>query len=426
MSGIPEAFLHFVWKEQLFQKSGLCTIQGQKIEILDPGVHNQDEGPDFFNARIRIDGVLWFGNVEIHVRASEWIKHGHYSDPLYENVILHVVAEPDEDVTRLDGKPLPALVLQWDKMLEQNYRKLITSGSWVACQPYLHKLDPFRIKVILGRLVVERLERFVSGIDEELHRTKNNWEETFYRLLGWGYGLKINAQPFLLLARSLPLSYVLKHKNNSFQLEALFFGQAGWLEDRLFGDDYFDRLKKEYAFLRNKFSLQPLPVHLWRFMRMRPSTFPTIRLAQFVNLLHTREHLFSSVMMAENPEDLYSIFQVCASEYWDTHYLFNKPAKKQTKKMGIQAIRNLLINVVIPFYFVYGSRTEKNELKDKALNLLESLPPEQNAIIRKWASIGIRADNAFYSQALLQLKNEYCNPGRCSDCTIGKNLILNS
>lgn len=426
MSGIPEAFLHFVWKEQLFQKSGLCTIQGQKIEILDPGVHNQDEGPDFFNARIRIDGVLWFGNVEIHVRASEWIKHGHYSDPLYENVILHVVAEPDEDVTRLNGKPLPALVLQWDKMLEQNYRKLITSGSWVACQPYLHKLDPFRIKVILGRLVVERLERFVSGIDEELHRTKNNWEETFYRLLGWGYGLKINAQPFLLLARSLPLSYVLKHKNNSFQLEALFFGQAGWLEDRLFGDDYFDRLKKEYAFLRNKFSLQPLPVHLWRFMRMRPSTFPTIRLAQFVNLLHTREHLFSSVMMAENPEDLYSIFQVCASEYWDTHYLFNKPAKKQTKKMGIQAIRNLLINVVIPFYFVYGSRTEKNELKDKALNLLESLPPEQNAIIRKWASIGIRADNAFYSQALLQLKNEYCNPGRCSDCTIGKNLILNS
>ena len=426
MSGIPEAFLHFVWKEQLFQKSGLCSTYSQKIEILDPGVHNQDEGPDFLNARIRIDDVLWVGNVEIHVRASEWMKHGHYSDPLYENVILHVVAEHDEDVTLINGKPLPALVLQWDKMLEQKFRKLMTSGAWVACQPYLHKLDPFRIKVILGRLVVERLERFVSGIEEELHRTKNNWEETFYRLLGWGYGLKINAQPFLLLARSLPLSYVLKHRNNSFQLEALFFGQAGWLEDRLFGDDYFERLKKEYAFLRNKFSLQPLPVHLWRFMRMRPSTFPTIRLAQFVSLLHSREHLFSSVMMAENPEDLYSIFQVSASEYWDTHYLFNKPAKKQTKKMGIQAIRNLLINVVIPFYFVYGSRAEKNELKDKALNLLESLPPEQNSIIRKWASIGIRADNAFYSQALLQLKNEYCNPGRCGDCTIGKNLILNS
>lgn len=426
MPAISESFLHFLWREKLYHASCLITDDGRKIEVLNPGMPNNDAGPDFVDARIRIGDVFWAGNVEIHLRASDWMEHGHFEDPAYDNVILHVVGDNDQQVFLGTGDILPAVELSWDKKLEENYSMLLNSRSWVACQPYLHRLDPFRIKFFLGNVVVERLERFTAEIEEEMLRTHNNWEEVFYRFLARGFGIRVNAQPFLLLARSLPLSYVAKHRDNLPLLEAMFFGQAGWLQEDLFGDTYYESLKKDYAFLRQKFSLQPLPAHIWKLMRMRPSAFPTIRLAQFIRLLHQRIHLFSDVMNATKVDDLRKIFDLKAEGYWETHYFFNKPAKKQVKTFGIQAFRTLLINVVIPFYFVYGKRIQKDELKEKAVDLLESLPPEKNRITRKWEESGIRAESAFYSQALVQLKNAYCNTGRCGECGIGKNLIINS
>jgi len=422
---INEFFLHFLWKERLYDPESLVTDNNQMVEIINPGTENKDAGPDFMDARIRIGGTLWAGNVEIHLRASDWMAHGHYKDPLYDSVILHVVGENDQTIFSAGGDALPVMTLIYDQKLEENYLSLKKNREWVACRPYLHRFDPFRIRMFLGQLVVERLEKYTSEIEAEMQRTKNDWEEVLYRFLARGFGLRVNAHPFLLLARSLPLSYLAKHRDNLRLVEALFFGQAGWLQSELFGDPYYEALKKDYHFVQQKFSLQPLPTHIWRFLRLRPSNFPTVRLAQFARLIHENEHLYSRIMEARDLNTLREIFKVAAGEYWETHYVFNKPAKSQKKTFGTQAFQTLLINVIIPLYFIYGKRTGSDEFREKALDLLEQLPPEKNQIIRKWAEAGIGADSAFYSQALVQLKNEYCNPGRCLECRIGRKLIIN-
>ncbi len=423
MSLPKEELLHFIWQQKLYDTGKMFTAGGEPLEVISPGQPNKDEGPDFLEARVRIGDMLWAGNVEIHKKASDWFRHGHLHDPLYDSVILHVVLENDNPVTRSNGEVIPAFELSFDPALQEKYESLMKKHSWVACRDDLHRIDPFVVKHWLGSLVIERLEQHTAGIRQELEETGNDWEEVLYRFLARGFGLKVNARPFYLTARSLPLKYLAKHRDNLMQVEAMLFGQAGLLDDSLFGDDYYESLKKEYHYLQKKFSLTPVAGPYWRQMRMRPSAFPAIRIAQFARFIHRHEHVFSRVMHNPTLPQLESLFNITLDGYWDTHYLFNKPSKKQKKSFGKQAFRTLMINVIIPFYFIHGKITGNDELREKALDLLEKMPAEKNRIIRLWEETGIHAGNAFYSQALLQLKNSYCNPGRCLECRIGMKVM---
>ena len=419
-----EDFLHFLWKYKLFQSDSLFTEEGESIQIVNPGRHNTNAGPDFFDARIRIGDTLWAGNIEIHQRASDWNKHGHQNDPVYRNTILHVVSWSDIQVFNDLGSCVPVLVIRWPHWIEDNYEMLIKSQDWIGCASLLYQVDPFRIKFFLNGIVIERLKQKIEAISKVLTETKDDWGETFYCMLARNFGLKENALPFEMVARSLPQSVLARHHDSLFQTEALLFGQAGLLGEELFGDEYYLELRKEYRFLAVKYGLKPIEGHLWKFMRMHPGNFPTIRLAQFAMLIHHSKGLFSAVIEANNLEDLQQLFMVKASDYWDSHYSFNKPSVNRKKVFGDQIFSLIVINVVVPFYFLYGESQNKLFLKDRALVILEQMPAENNSAISRWAGAGIIAANALESQALLHLQRNYCEPRKCLDCTIGHKIIV--
>jgi len=419
-----EDFLHFLWKYKLFQSDSLFTEEGESIQIVNPGRHNTNAGPDFFDARIRIGDTLWAGNIEIHQRASDWNKHGHQNDPVYRNTILHVVSLSDIQVFNDLGSCVPVLVIRWPHWIEDNYEMLIKSQDWIGCASLLYQVDPFRIKFFLNGIVIERLKQKIEAISKVLTETKDDWGETFYCMLARNFGLKENALPFEMVARSLPQSVLARHHDSLFQIEALLFGQAGLLGEELFGDEYYLELRKEYRFLAVKYGLKPIEGHLWKFMRMHPGNFPTIRLAQFAMLIHHSKGLFSAVIEANNLEDLQQLFMVKASDYWDSHYSFNKPSVNRKKVFGDQIFSLIVINVVVPFYFLYGESQNKLFLKDRALVILEQMPAENNSAISRWAGAGIIAANALESQALLHLQRNYCEPRKCLDCTIGHKIIV--
>lgn len=421
---MKEEFLHFIWKYKLYNKDSLITTEGESVEIVGTGIHNTNAGPDFFDARIKIGETLWAGNVEIHLHASDWNKHGHQKDGSYRNTILHIVAENDIQVYNDKGTKVPSLVLKWPKWIEENYKSLIESNEWVACASQLYKIDPFRVKFFLNGIVIERLKQKIETIQESLNETKNDWGETFYRILARNFGLKENSIPFEMLARSLPQSILAHHHDSLFQIEALLFGQAGLLGEELFADDYYLGLRNEYRFLSVKYGLKPIAGHLWKFMRMHPGNFPSIRLAQFAKLVHNSRNLFSAVAEAKNLPELKKLFTLSASEYWDNHYNFNKDSVNKKKIFGNQIFNLILINVIVPFYFHYGECRNILPLKDSALEILEQLPPENNSVIKRWAEAGIAASNALESQALLQLQRYYCEPRKCLNCTIGHKIIL--
>jgi hypothetical protein len=420
---VREEFLHFVWQQKLFPAGALTTTAGEKVEVLHPGLPNDHDGPDFLEAQVKIGGVLWVGHVEIHLRSSDWYAHGHYHDPRYDQVVLHVVAQQDDEVRRSNGETVPEVVLRWDPALLRNYEVLLRQRAWVPCSRDLHRVDPFVVKHWLGRVVVERLEQHAAAIRDDLEETSGDWEEVLYRHLARGFGLQANARPFYLTARSLPLKWLARHRDQLPQVEALLFGQAGLLDTEIFGDDYYERLKKEYHYLRQKFSLTPIEGHLWRQMRMRPSAFPAIRLAEFARFIHQQENVFSRIIRTPDLKQLEPLFRITLGGYWEDHYLFNKPSRKQKKSFGKQAFHLLLINIVVPFYFIYGVVNDRQEYRERALEILEALPPEKNAVIRRWETTGIRAESAFYSQALIRLKKDYCNKGRCLACGIGMKII---
>jgi len=421
---MKEEFLHFIWKHRLYQARQQKTIVGEPVEILQPGIHNLHAGPDFSEARIRIGDTLWVGSVEIHQKSSDWNRHGHYEDPAYNNVILHVVAEHDGTVKNALDAELPTLVLKWADTIEKNYQELTESKDWVACASRLFRIDPFRVKFFLNSVMIERLKEKTGVVDELLQETNGDWGETFYRMLARGFGFKENAQPFEMVARSLPQKILSHHHDSLMQTEALLFGQAGLLGEELFADNYYLQLRKEYRFLAGKYSLRPIEGHLWKFMRMRPVNFPTVRLAQFARLIYNSQGLLGKLLEAKNMDEIRGWFQVVASPYWDTHYHFNRESARRKKKLGEQALRLLVINVVVPFYFLYGEHQNKLYLKDRALQLLEALPAEDNMVIRKWTVAGIEAENALESQALLHLKSRYCELKRCLSCGIGHKIIL--
>ena len=421
---MSEELLHHIWKFLLFDTENIMLESGEELKIVNVGLHNTDAGPDFFNARIKIGNTLWAGNVEIHTNASDWHKHQHQQNKAYDNIVLHVVFNVDDLIKRNNGEALPTLSLR-DKINSKyltNYSYLKTSTSWIPCEKRFSETDVFVLNNWLDRLMIERLEQKSEMITRYLKLNHNDWEETFYQFLARNFGFKINADAFELLAKSLPNGILAKHKNNLFQIEALLFGQAGMLEKN-FSDDYPQQLQKEYLFLKKKFKLKNIEPHLWKMLRLRPVNFPTVRLAQFARLINVSSHLFSKIMEIEKVEDAFQLLRVSASDYWNTHFDFETKSRNQLKKLGKTAVENIIINTLIPFLFVYGKQKNEEKYIDRALVFLQKIRPEKNKITEAWKNIGMKIENAFTSQAAIQLKNEYCAHKKCLDCAIGNYLL---
>ncbi len=422
---MTEDFLHYLWKFKLFNQLDIKTTEGETVRVLHVGQHNTDAGPDFFNARLKIGTTSWAGNVEIHVKSSDWHRHAHQLDKAYDNVILHVVNEDDKPVFNIHSIPVPTIELKnkFNQDLWRNYEKLVESKQWIPCENKIRNIDSFIMDNWLDRLLVERLEQKTKSIIDALRFANNSWEECFYRMLAKNFGFKLNALPFEMLARSLPMAYLGKHKNSVLQLEALIFGVAGLLEKK-FKDDYPLQLQKEYRFLQKKFRLNPIGTHQWKFLRLRPANFPTIRLSQFAHLVHQSSHLFSKILEATSLKKVKAMFEVSASAYWNTHYIFDKSSTtKSVKELGESAIDNIIINTVIPFFFAYGTQRGSEQHKERAILWTEKLKPESNAIVKKWHALGIESPHAGHAQALLQLKNVYCDRKNCLLCSVGNKLI---
>ncbi len=419
-----EDFLHYLWRRQSFDQKELRTTAGENISIIEPGRHNRDAGPDFLNARVRINGTLWAGNVEMHLRSSEWYTHRHHEDSAYNNVILHVVLDEDVVIPHADGSRIACLNLRkrLPVGLSKQYLRLLHNEHWIPCQTSLHTAPPVTRSLLLDRILIERLEERTSAMAKRLLDNGKDWEETFYQLLAAGFGLRVNRDPFLLLAESIPLKVLLRHKHSLRQIEALLFGQAGLL-DEAFSDKYPLGLQQEYQFLRHKYQLQPIATTHWKFMRMRPANFPTIRLAQFATLLFRSGQLFSKMLVAQNLREIENALVVELSNYWQTHYRFDSLSKKSNKTLGRSSIHLIVINVIAPLLFLYGQERDDQRYKDRALELLEEVPAEQNQIISQWKTLGWEAHNAFDTQALLHLKKHYCDKRRCLDCAVGCSIL---
>ena len=421
---LREDFLHYVWRYKQFDFQDLKTTSGENIEVFQFGMYNTDGGPDFKNARIQIDETIWAGNVEIHIKASDWLKHEHSKNPAYNNVILHVVFEADVVINNNVGQPIPTLELNGriPLKLKNTYLKLLHEKAWIPCANQIESVSDFTKTIWLDRLLIERLQQKTTIIAEALELNNNDWETTFYQMIARSFGLKINVEPFERLAQTLPLITLAKHKNSLFQLEALLFGQSGLLEGD-FNEDYPNRLKKEYKFLSHKHNLSPLPKTIWQFLRLRPPSFPTVRMAQFAALVHQSSHLFSKVLEAENIETIEKLFEVQISDYWLTHYVFDKESKKRKKSLGKSTIQLIIINTIIPALFLYGKSKGEEKYKDKALKFLEQLPAEKNKVIDNWQSLGFKAGSAYQTQSLLQLKKHYCDKKNCLNCSIGNTIM---
>lgn len=419
-----EQLLHYIWKYRLYRPSGLTTTQGDTLEIIDPGLENTDAGPDFFNAKIRINGTVWAGSVEIHQKASDWLAHGHSADKAYGNVILHVVETDDGTVFRQNGEAIPQLVLPIPEQVIDNMEWLLTRDSPVACLERLPAIDPvFRLQW-MDALLAERLERKTDDILRWLDLYQKDWNEVFYILLCRNFGFGVNSDAFERLARSLPLKCILKQRPSASQVEALFLGQAGLLNDSNGNRHHYYRfLQQEYSFLRKKYGLEPLEPHIFRNLRLRPDATPHIKLVELAAIWIRHDTLFSSVLSARTPRELKDFFRVPASAFWDTHYNFLRPSPHKKKQLGENALNMLLINTVVPLMFAYGLYHQMDEHKARALRLLAGIPPEQNSIISLFSQVGMKPRNAGDTQALIQLKRNYCEQKKCLYCRLGFQLL---
>jgi hypothetical protein len=421
-----EDFLQYVWKFRLFDWNGLQTTDGESVEIISPGLHNTDAGPDFQNAKIKIGDTLWAGNAEVHLVSSDWKRHGHPADKAYDNVILHVVYRDDEPVNRADGTRIPTIVLM-DRIapdLQQRYQKLLFGEQQIIpCEKTIGTLDSMVVQNWLTRVLIERLQKRSIAVLKTLETNRGDWEETFYQYLAANFGFKTNALSFELLARSLPQLILAKHKNNPMQIEALIFGQAGFLEGEL-NDEYPLSLQKEYQFLQKKYKLQPIDRHLWKFLRMRPSNFPTIRLAQFAALINRSNHLFSKVLDIPEPKKLRELFtDLEVNPYWENHYRFDVEAKPSSKNLGRSSVDVLILNTLVLILFAYGNSLQLERYIDRSLALLEFIPAEQNNVIENFVTLGINIKTAYETQALLELKKTYCDRKQCLQCGIGNKIL---
>ncbi len=421
-----EDLLYFIWKASYFTFNGQVTTEGEPLEVINPGDYNSDSGPDFFNAKVRISGTIWAGNVEMHISSSDWYNHGHHNDPAFDNVILHVVVNDDKPALNSKGRRIPTVITKYPDALEWNLLHLAASGKWIPCEDSFPSFDSFTLRMWLENLLVERLEQKTKQVNALVDDSKGSWEDAFYISMARSFGLKTNALPFELLAKATPLKVLAKHKNNLFQLEALLFGQSGLLVESDFNDEYTQQLRKEYKYLQHKFNLAPIEGHLWKFLRMRPTAFPTIRIAQFASLVHCSTSLFSKIIDISDIKEIIQLIQVETSEYWKSHYTFGKESNQQRKHLGEETIRIIAINSIVPFVFTYGISRANSSLKEKALKLLEAIKPEDNTITKGFNNLGLNAESAYDTQAMIQLKTGYCDPKKCLYCHLGAKLLLKS
>jgi hypothetical protein len=416
-----ESFLHYLWQFQYFQKYDLQTSEGEAINIIKQGIHNTDSGPDFSQAKIKIGDIEWAGNVEIHVKSSEWYSHKHEQDAAYENVVLHVVWENDKAVYRKDKSLLPTLELKdrTDELLLSSYKKLVNSSSAIACEKNFGSVDPIIHLAMLDKALMQRLETKSLVVTELLQENKGDWEETTYQWLAKAFGFKVNSDPFFELAKAVPFKIIQKQKN-ILEIESLLFGVAGMLVTKT-KEEYITALFDEYQFLKKKFKLEPseLSHTQWKFLRLRPSNFPTIRIAQFAAILHQHKNIFSKLMGSESLNALAEIFSLPQSSYWQKHYRFGKPAKGMVPELGQSSIENIVINTVVPLLVAHGKAKDDQAYIDRAVNLLQQIPGEQNTITKGWDEIGLKIKTAFDSQGSIELYNNFCKKRQCLNCSIG-------
>ena len=430
-----EKLLQYCWKHRILPEGELRTADGESIEIVDTGLLNTDAGPDFFNARIRIGGRLWAGNVEIHIRRNDWYAHGHDRDAAYDNVILHVVdaqsngpADADSAIRTREGRILPEVKISVPEEIRANYRELLSEDSYPPCYKIIPNVTSLSMHSWMAALQTERLKQKTEAIAERVSMLKGDWEHAYFITLARSYGFGSNSDALEQWARNMPMTSVAHHRDNLFQIESIFFGQAGMLNiasvrERLqletAADEYFQRMQSEYEYLKHKFQMTDKYAPQWKYMRMRPQNFPTIRIAQLARLYYERRTSLSQLIECDTIDKLRKMFHCGVSDYWQTHYTFGHESQPSAKQLSAASISLLMINCAIPMIFAYGRHTGSEALCNRALDLLESLPPENNTITRMWKQVGLESRSAGDTQALIQLKKQYCDRKDCLQCRIG-------
>lgn len=420
---MTENLLHFIWQYRLLKPIGYYTTSNHELEIIKCGEYNKDAGPDFTNARIKIDGTEWAGTIEIHKKSSDWFLHQHDSNKAYDNVILHVVYEHDREIYNSKKQLIPCLELKHiliDDVLSK-YETLYQSKQQIPCGALFSEVAAITRESCLERMLVERLQAKTDFIKELYLFTKSNWEETFYLLLFKNFGFHTNSDAFLQIAKSIPLTILLKHANSPIQLEALLFGQSGLLNHSL-KDEYAKVLLKEYEYLKRKYNLTTIPHHL-KFLRLRPQNFPTIRVAQLANFIYKYQHTFSKIVESNSVNEVKKLFILSVSDYWKTHYVFDEESLYSEKQLGNSSIENIIINTVCPLLFSYGKEKQEDSIIDKLIKWYDELEPERNRFIKLFEELKFKPKHAGHTQALLQLYANYCTTKKCLKCNIGVSIL---
>ena len=427
LSDRMEKLYHYLWKTRILGRD-FHDVDGHAIEVIDPGNHNNDAGPDFFNTKLKIDGVEWAGNIEIHVKASDWYRHGHDSDPAYDNVILHVVGVSDKRVTRKDGSLIPQAELTFPENFFRLAANLSENIDTIRCQGLISAIPRLNREDWLETLAVERLQEKTRRVLNIFDATGSDWEQTCFILLSRSLGFGLNSEPFELLAKSTPLKIIHHHSDNLFQIEAILFGQAAMLDSTChILDEYYQALCREYYFLARKYGLRPMRPGLWKYSRTRPHNFPHRRIAWLASTLLNGFSLFSKIIGAtKDPDYLKKLFNGSFSSYWHSHFSFDSSANNPSLQLSEGSKQLLIINLVIPLLYAYSVKTADLEMAEKAYTLLMDLPPENNSVTRQWSSLGFTIDNAARGQALLHLRKEYCDKHKCLYCRFGNLLLRNA
>ena len=423
-----EQLLHYVWKHKMLPIKEMKTTKGLHIEVIDSGLHNMNSGPDFFNAKIKIDDTLWVGNIEIHDKASDWYLHKHDKDERYNNVILHVCGDIDMEVKNQNGDCIPQLQLDVPEHVTQHYTELLSTDKYPPCYKIIPELSNLMVHSWMSALQTERLEQKTDAIINRVEQCNGSWEAGFFVTLARNFGFGINGDAFEHWALSIPLNDVAHHRDNLFQIEAIFMGQAGLLDldtvpakyhEIAIADGYFNKLKDEYTYLKHKFGLQQIDSNMWRFLRLRPQNFPHIRISQLANMYYTAKCSISQIVECDTVKEAMNTMHTGVTQYWETHYTFGSESEKNEKHISPFSLNLLMINTVIPVLFAYGRHQSKEKYCDRAFDFLEQLKAENNHIVRMWKECGLNVENAGDSQALIQLKNEYCDKKNCLRCRIG-------